>query len=224
MRLLRWLCAAAILGTSVPGIASAEPVTITSGFISVPPRLSSPTQLEGSDGVLPFAFMGFISSASSISLRNCTPCSPTATMISLAISTAGLDVPGTVTYGDDTYQAGGLDIETQGAVALNITGLAPLPPAPSTPNELATVTAPFELAASHFAPPCCGRFPSGNDLRGSGIATVSLFADPTVGVPVWAFRSAVYQFGNQAPIPEPASFVLLASGLAGIMVRRLRKR
>ena len=36
-RRLRFLVAAAILGASVPGVASADPVTITSGFISVPP-------------------------------------------------------------------------------------------------------------------------------------------------------------------------------------------
>jgi hypothetical protein len=77
--------AAAILGIGVPSVASADPVTITSGRISMPvgSTASSPTQVEGTDGVLPFLFIGFISSASAISPRSC--CLPTATMISLEI-------------------------------------------------------------------------------------------------------------------------------------------
>jgi hypothetical protein len=225
LRCLLVLVAAAIPGIGVPRVASADPVTITSGFISVPRVTFSPTELEGTDGVLPFSFMGFISSASGFGLRSCTPCSPTATTISLEIGSAGLDVPGTVTYGNDTYLVGGLDPEAVGAVVLHLTGFASLPPAPSTLNDLATVTGSFELVVnSRFSPPCCGKFGPGNELRGAGTATVSLGADPGAGVPVWAFRSAEYQFSSQAPIPEPASFVLLASGLIGVAVRRRRGR
>jgi hypothetical protein len=221
-RCLLVLVASAILGIGVPRVASADPVTITSGFISIPVNhtLPSPIQIVGTDGVLPFSLSGAISAASSMGLLSCAPCLPTATTISLAINSAGLDLPGMLTYGNDTYQVGGL-ADTFGSVVLELSGFALLPPAPSTVNELATVTGSFQLLAnSHFTPPCCGR--PGNDLRGSGTATVLLFADPGAGVPVWAFRSAEYQFSSQAPIPEPASFLLMASGLIGVALRHRR--
>ncbi len=193
-RPLRFLVAAAtILGASVPRVALADPVTITSGFIFLPAStVFSPIQLEGTDGVLPFSFTGAISPDSNIAVRFCTPCSQTATSISVEINTTGMDLPGIVLYGDDNYGVGGL-ADTVGSVALHLDGSALLPPAPSITNQLATVTAPFEVVpTSRFSPPISGGpFGPGNTLRGSGTATVSLFAEePRTGLLVWSLQSA----------------------------------
>jgi hypothetical protein len=171
--------------------------------------------------MMPFSFDGFISAFSGLGLRNCTPCDLTATTVSLLIQSNGLDLTGMLTYGDDQYRVGNL-ADTYGNVFLIITGSAPLPPAPTAANELATITGSFAIERAFFQPPISGGpFGPGNSLLGSGVATVSLFAEnPGDGVPRWSFRSAQYQF---LPTPEPASFVLLGSGLIGLAMR-CRKR
>ena len=172
-RPLRFLVAAAILGATVPRVATADPVTITSGSISVPASFSvgSPIQLQGTDGVLPFFFTGFISPDSSIEVRGCRPCGPTATMINLGIASSGGDLAGMVTYGDDQYRVGGND-DTVGNVFLLISGSALLPAPPSVPNQLATITGPFAIERGSFQPPIRGGpFGPGNTLLGSGLTT-----------------------------------------------------
>jgi PEP-CTERM motif len=226
-RPLRFLLALAVLGTSLPRLASADPVTITSGVISVA-RSSlafSPIRLEGTDGALAFSFMGSIDPASSIGVRTCSvdPCQP-GTTIPLYINSSGSDLPGMLTYGGDTYPVGGTAEDTVGSVRLVISGFAVLPPAPTSTNQFATIMAPFQIDSGFFVPPGTGGpFGPGNALVGSGTVTVSLFADDTGSYPGWGLSSAAYRFEQQSPIPEPASLILFASGLVGVAVRR-RKR
>jgi len=213
---------AVLLGARVP-LASADPVAIKSGSISVPASsaLSSPIHLEGTDGVSPFAFSGFISPDSIIAVRNCKPCDLTATMISLTIHSNGQDLTGMLTYGADHYSVGGLS-DSVGNLFLAISGSALLPPPPTVTNQLATITGSFGFSQAFFQPPLAGGpFAPANSLLGSGVATISLFAEnPGDGVPRWSLLSAKYKF---EPIPEPASLVLMASGLVGVALRRRRK-
>ena len=110
-------------------------VTVTSGFISIlsPTPFPSPVQLNGTDGVLSFSLTGVMSSDSGIALRNCVPCPPTATTISLVLSSSGMDLTGTVTYGNDSYGVGHFG-DTLGSVNLQLNGSALFPPPPSMTN------------------------------------------------------------------------------------------
>jgi hypothetical protein len=224
LRCLPAIFAAATLGIGLPPAASADPVTITSGVISIVRSMSSgeAIQLQGTDGVSSFSLDGFFSSQSSIGVLPCRPCSPTQSTLSLFIGTSGLDLTGDLMYGNDHYRVGSL-AETFGSVFLQISGTTLLPPPPSSINDLATVGGLFVIDRATFRPPLSGGpFGNGNSLVGSGVATVSLFAeDAGQGVLAWSLRSAEYRFGEgQAPIPEPATFVLLASGLIGVAARR----
>ena len=59
---------------------------------------------------------------------------------------------------------------------------------------------------------------------GDGMATIRLRRFPTGGLslsPAWDFESARYDF---SPTPEPAAFLLTATGLLELVRRRRRAR
>lgn len=58
------------------------------------------------------------------------------------------------------------------------------------------------------------------DLVGRGTASLRLVSEGGM----WRFPEVSYSFEEQAPIPEPASMLLLGSGLAGLLVRSRFKR
>jgi len=199
--------------------AMADTISITGGVLTLPALdATAPMTLTGTDGMRAFTFDGFISRAAAISLYGCRPCtSPTPIDI-----TEASDADGHVTYGNESYTVGTAALDTEGSMGLDISaGLTPLP-TPVSPDQTFTFTAPFRASGILVPPVIPGGL--GSTLTGFGIATVMLTADSSVQPVGWKFVSAEYRFGEgsggPAPVPEPASFVLLASGLSALLLKR----
>jgi hypothetical protein len=222
----RIVVAAALAWFGSAGLALAEPISITSGAITIPPNAFefAHVTLSGTDGVRPFALNGSISDVS-FGVDQCRPCFPGSTDFSIRIGAFGA-VEGDVAYGSESYRAGGsIVLDEEGSLSLEILGRATLPSSLPAVGDVATVTAPFTMTGRLF-PPLIGGGRS-NPLVGSGLATLQLFGDP-IGDPAaaWAFRSAEYRLidaTRPGPVPEPATILLCGSGLVIAAMRRLRK-
>lgn len=222
-RTLQLIACASLLWLAAPRTTSADPIAITSGTITLPANFApAPTTLNGTDGVRTFTFTNGVISTDAI-IGPYTSCEPCTTQVSIAIH-AVIGVSGDVTYGSESYRVGPGLLDTDGDLNLDVLG-APIPlPTPGAVGELRTFTAPF-TASGTLVPPF---FPGGltNTLSGSGMMTITLAGGPMgVGQPTeWSFRRAEYRFsessGGPAPVPEPASCLLIASGLSALALKR----
>lgn len=219
-RTLQLTACATVVWLAATATVMADPIAITSGVLTLPSSFGGgPLSLTGTDGTRMFTFAGSISDID----PDPTSCHPCITEIGIGVSAPGA-AHGTLTYGNESYQTGGGFLDTEGTLVLFIQGEPILLSAPVAIGEIRSFTAPFTASGRVIPPPIPGDGLE-NTLTGSGIATITLSGGPgdEVNPFLWDFRRAEYRFsaaGEPAPIPEPASFLLFATGLTALALKR----
>ena len=209
------LLAVGLVIASVPAV-TADPIQITSGSLIHGGSLTSPRSLTLAGGGFTFEgtpVSGLVTPIEQCSFPECTG----GVVVNLRARWVGLDLPGTATFEERTFtNVGGLASDS--SLSAEWTGTLTIPPA-FTGGDL---TAPF-LFSGLFRFDLFEEGARDVGLFGGGLATLTLA--PHAGHP-GAFRveSLVYQFGSPEPIPEPASMLLMGTGLAGLAAVRRRRR
>jgi PEP-CTERM motif len=192
-----------------PRVVSADPINIISGSLVLNP-FNGPITLVGDRG---FTFESGVNVSGGFflpweqcdNLHSPEPCLP-GSSLGLTATWLGNDVTGPATLDGVTYSAVG-SLSSSSSMNVQFLGTAVLPPLSSS----ATVTAPFTFEGSFFHP--VDGMTVNDPLTGSGFATL-LFSPTANGT--WHLDSARYDFGNPSPTPEPASLLLMGSGILAL--------
>ena len=209
------VAAVALVVLGSPGRSAAEPIPITAGALQME-AIGGTLTLIGGDR---FTFMGGVSVTGGVfgPRNSCLPCAP-GVPISLAALWLGNDLRGTATLDGVTYTGvGGLAADRATGI-VEFSGSAVAPP---LEGLTATVVAPFLFEGQFFFPGSSGAPGFSEFLIGGGTATVGLFR--SVETIPWFYRSALYEFEEVDPIPEPGTMLLAGTALAGAALRRRRQ-
>jgi len=221
-RITRLVACVGLLWLTVATGASADPVTVTGGFLTAPPY-GDPAGVASLIGTSGFSLEARVNTieGSVHPLNECSPCLPgTAFSVGAILSTTVFE--GVATLDGRTYSdLSGISPESA-SLYFEFFGRTVAPAFQDAPT---IITAPFTLSGIFNLP-----FPPGfpPELRGGGIASVLLRPQPTpVGEPPqWIVGGVRYDFADQRPIPEPATLVMVAGGLLAVArgAKRARRR
>jgi hypothetical protein len=194
--------------------ASADPIVVSSGFLTAPREPPGTVSLRGTRG---FSLEGRIDPFEGRvdPLLGCNPCLP-GTHLSVGGNLSGSVFSGPATLDGTTYPSiWGAD--SPASLFFEIFGGTAIPAFQNAPT---TVRTPFTALGKFFVP--YPGLPVG--FRAGGFATVHLMptftgpGDP----PAWYVQSVRYDFVDPSTVPEPATLGLVSIGLLAV-VRRRRK-
>lgn len=206
-----------------PLAANAEPVTITTGYVSVTSTVRD---------TLAFNFSG-----TGLSAWGINPHAPVQQNLSPCLSSASLCQPGDLIYpnalvylsaeGPSFVTFNGTTVEVSWAAQdsfLQFTGPGVVLPASAAETNLVTLTMPFDMTGTINVHDVNDPGPVvfSTTINGSGIATLVL-RRPAGNPEGFAVTEARYDFAPAA-VPEPATMILLTTGVGGLVVRRYRGR
>ena len=195
--------------------AEADPIQITSGALIWP---DVRIVLQGSG----FTFEGVTSPFDGFLPRDCntTPLCVEGSTVQLRAGWSGNSLSGTATLNGRTFTRVG-SLSADSSINVQWNGALSIP----VGFEGGSLAAPFTFTGSFFFEEDPTQAFTRVDLTGTGTATLTFvpwsvpeFAD------AFLVSSAAYTFDGPAPTPEPASFVLVATGLAGAVWRRRGRR
>jgi hypothetical protein len=213
------LLAAVALLSLFAATASAEPIVVKSGFLLMTgPSEVGEVSISGTRG---FSLRGPVntSEGGSPAFFDCISfqCAPGMRIdIAGGFSDLAFGTDRLTVEGQDFVVTGGID-GTIGML-LVFAGSAVMPPLGTRP---ALVRAPFSMEGFLFFSPFGPRY----DLTGRGVVEVSLLEGtlPDVG-DGWMIDAIRWEFQDSAPVPEPGTLLLVASGAAVLARARHRTR